>query len=249
MGCSGSKNDSTAGATSGRAPEGDFQLTLAGTDWALLGATIVANVEPVGILVQSVQEEVLSPTGPKVKTGDLIVAVNAVFGDYEKMRKALEQQTISITVQRPVAADPKQGTTKTEPATAEVAGEQGTTNATEPAEEPTPGDGQPSSMDEMEAAAAAARQEARKPSGPTDAEVMSRYLCWIGGSAALTQRVRRTPADMLHQKTLADKLEGAGGLDDMQVSVVMAAADEGIQPIVVEELTLEKEEKEQGCCF
>eukprot|EP00929_Paragymnodinium_shiwhaense_P054774 TRINITY_DN2744_c0_g1_i2.p2 TRINITY_DN2744_c0_g1~~TRINITY_DN2744_c0_g1_i2.p2 ORF type:complete len:257 (-),score=93.69 TRINITY_DN2744_c0_g1_i2:243-1013(-) len=117
MGCTGSKTASAAAAAPiVAAPEGDYKLTVERTDAAQsVGLTIVANSEPAGILVQGLKEEGLVPTYNKqyentpeqqVREGDVIVAVNAVFGDFEQMKKELEQQKISMIMKRPATTTP-----------------------------------------------------------------------------------------------------------------------------------------------
>eukprot|EP00929_Paragymnodinium_shiwhaense_P035785 TRINITY_DN19282_c0_g1_i1.p1 TRINITY_DN19282_c0_g1~~TRINITY_DN19282_c0_g1_i1.p1 ORF type:complete len:222 (-),score=62.31 TRINITY_DN19282_c0_g1_i1:289-891(-) len=114
MGCSGSKNAAGApAAPAAAAPEGDFKLTLERADAAqAMGLLIVASTDPVGIQVQAVKEDGLVPTYNKqyestpeqqVKSGDIIVAINSVFGDFELMKKEFEQQKLSLTLRRPAA--------------------------------------------------------------------------------------------------------------------------------------------------
>eukprot|EP00929_Paragymnodinium_shiwhaense_P002077 TRINITY_DN102285_c0_g1_i1.p1 TRINITY_DN102285_c0_g1~~TRINITY_DN102285_c0_g1_i1.p1 ORF type:complete len:225 (+),score=70.13 TRINITY_DN102285_c0_g1_i1:132-806(+) len=134
MGCSGSK-----GAAPTAAPEGDFKLTVERTDAAQsVGVTIVASSAPVGILVQGLKQEGLVPAYNKqydntpeqqVIAGDVIVAVNSVFGNFEQMMKELAQQKVTLTMKRSAAS-------AAEAATKPVAAEA----APEPAAEPVAAD-------------------------------------------------------------------------------------------------------------
>eukprot|EP00929_Paragymnodinium_shiwhaense_P111252 TRINITY_DN78_c0_g2_i1.p1 TRINITY_DN78_c0_g2~~TRINITY_DN78_c0_g2_i1.p1 ORF type:complete len:203 (-),score=95.50 TRINITY_DN78_c0_g2_i1:303-911(-) len=117
MGCSGSKNVAAAPAAAAApvAPEADFKVALETTEATQpLGLTIVSCAQPaVGILVQTVKEEGLVPTYNKqyestpeqqVAAGDVIVAVNGIFGDYEQMTKELQQQKkLTLSLRRPAA--------------------------------------------------------------------------------------------------------------------------------------------------
>eukprot|EP00929_Paragymnodinium_shiwhaense_P006417 TRINITY_DN10979_c0_g1_i1.p1 TRINITY_DN10979_c0_g1~~TRINITY_DN10979_c0_g1_i1.p1 ORF type:complete len:224 (+),score=87.84 TRINITY_DN10979_c0_g1_i1:87-758(+) len=153
MGCGSSKPKAATPAAPAVSPEGDFKVELAKTEnLQTVGLTIVAGKEPVGILVQAVKEEGLVPTYNKskegtpdvqVQEGDVIVAVNGLFGDFELMKKELAAATLALAIKRPgvpapatevaAAAAPEAAATDAA-ASAEAAPAEAT--VTEPAAEP-----------------------------------------------------------------------------------------------------------------
>eukprot|EP00929_Paragymnodinium_shiwhaense_P076136 TRINITY_DN3907_c0_g2_i1.p1 TRINITY_DN3907_c0_g2~~TRINITY_DN3907_c0_g2_i1.p1 ORF type:complete len:262 (+),score=62.21 TRINITY_DN3907_c0_g2_i1:91-876(+) len=106
MGCSGSTAAPVAAA-----PAGNFIITLERSDlYQQIGLDVLRAHDPVGILVAGVAEDGLVPIYNKhhasiseleVKEGDVIVAVNSVFGDYDKMKKECKLQKLALTITRP----------------------------------------------------------------------------------------------------------------------------------------------------
>eukprot|EP00929_Paragymnodinium_shiwhaense_P124384 TRINITY_DN9973_c0_g2_i1.p1 TRINITY_DN9973_c0_g2~~TRINITY_DN9973_c0_g2_i1.p1 ORF type:complete len:245 (-),score=81.06 TRINITY_DN9973_c0_g2_i1:267-923(-) len=169
MGCTGSKTAAAAAAAApiAAAPEGDYKLTVERTDDSqTVGLMIVGNVEPAGILVQAVKEDGLVPTynrqhentpEQQVREGDVIVAVNAVFGDFEEMKKELAQQKLTLMVKRPSATpadktvQPKEeGETTVEPVAA--AAEEGDATPAEAAAAPETAEAPAATSDKENAA-------------------------------------------------------------------------------------------------
>eukprot|EP00929_Paragymnodinium_shiwhaense_P081112 TRINITY_DN4237_c0_g1_i1.p1 TRINITY_DN4237_c0_g1~~TRINITY_DN4237_c0_g1_i1.p1 ORF type:complete len:217 (-),score=97.87 TRINITY_DN4237_c0_g1_i1:302-952(-) len=166
MGCSASKTGAAAAppATAPAvAPEGDFKVTVERTgEGQTIGLTIIASKAPAGILVQALKDEGLVPAYNKqnegtpdqqVKAGDVIVAINSVFEDYEKMKKELQQPKVAMTVKRVSAAS----------AAAPAAAAAPTETAAEPAAEPAAGAEAPAAPAEAAAATEAAKEETEAP--------------------------------------------------------------------------------------
>lgn len=117
MGCNGSKS---AGAAPVAKPvaqpvEGDFKVTLERTsDEQTLGLRVI-DAEQGVLRVEGVKEEGLVPDFIKanestpdqhVKQGDLIVAVNGVTGETDKLKAEFKAKTIELTIKRVAPAVP-----------------------------------------------------------------------------------------------------------------------------------------------
>lgn len=116
MGCKGSKAAAApapAAATASAVPEGDYKVTLEKMgDADVMGLTIVDQADNT-ILVHALKEEGLALAFNKtqenvpenqINAGDVIVAVNAVFGDIAAMKTELKQKTVTLTMKRKSAA-------------------------------------------------------------------------------------------------------------------------------------------------
>eukprot|EP00929_Paragymnodinium_shiwhaense_P055724 TRINITY_DN27905_c0_g1_i1.p1 TRINITY_DN27905_c0_g1~~TRINITY_DN27905_c0_g1_i1.p1 ORF type:complete len:252 (+),score=48.69 TRINITY_DN27905_c0_g1_i1:55-810(+) len=114
MGCSGSKSVASKPSVVSKPPQGDFVVHVKKTAAvSMLGMTILGSTEPEGLRVQNLKDdgiiaahnrEFVDAPNQQVKVGDIIVAVNAVFGDYNDMRKELDKLKLALTLKRPPAA-------------------------------------------------------------------------------------------------------------------------------------------------
>merc|ERR1740130_634066 len=118
MGCSGSKaSQATAPAavkaSASQTPEGDFKINLENASGSERLGAVAQFPESKYILIESVKEEGLIPSWNKgcentpemqVKSGDLIVVVNGVFGNSDLMLAELKSKTITLTMKRAQSA-------------------------------------------------------------------------------------------------------------------------------------------------
>eukprot|EP00929_Paragymnodinium_shiwhaense_P076135 TRINITY_DN3907_c0_g1_i1.p1 TRINITY_DN3907_c0_g1~~TRINITY_DN3907_c0_g1_i1.p1 ORF type:complete len:276 (+),score=55.30 TRINITY_DN3907_c0_g1_i1:78-905(+) len=105
MGCS----SSTAAGVA--APAGNFKVALERSDLCQqIGLDVFRSLDPVGILVAAVADDGLVPIYNKhhasipelqIKEGDIIVAVNSVSGDYDRMKKESKLEKVALTIIRP----------------------------------------------------------------------------------------------------------------------------------------------------
>jgi len=130
-------------------PEGDYKVTLErSSDADTLGMSIAGNADSNSYKIQALKEEGIAPAYNKtqenapeqqIKAGDLIVAVNAVFGDLDAMKKQLSEKAVTLTLKR-AAPEPEAAAATSAPATAsteEAAAEPPAEAAAAPAEEPS----------------------------------------------------------------------------------------------------------------
>lgn len=150
-------------------PEGDYKVTLErSSDADTLGMSIAGNADSNSYKIQALKEEGIAPAYNKtqenapeqqIKAGDLIVAVNAVFGDLDAMKKQLSEKAVTLTLKR-AAPEPEAAAATSAPATAsteEAAAEPAAEAAAEPAAEPP-----------AEAAAAPAEEPSTEQAPATD---------------------------------------------------------------------------------
>jgi len=123
MGCGGSKTASanvkadapatTQGESPSQIPEGDFKINLENASGSESLGAVAKFPETKFILIESVKEEGLIPAWNKgcentpemqVKSGDLIVVVNGVFGNSDLMLAELKSTAITLTVKRAQSA-------------------------------------------------------------------------------------------------------------------------------------------------
>lgn len=115
MGCNGSKSAGAAPVAKQQPVEGDFTVTLERTsDEQTLGLRVI-DAEQGVLRVEGVKEEGLVPDFIKanestpdkhVKQGDLIVAVNGVTGETDKLKAEFKAKTIELTIKRVAPAVP-----------------------------------------------------------------------------------------------------------------------------------------------
>jgi hypothetical protein len=123
MGCGGSKTAkanvkadapaTTQGESASQIPEGDFKINLENASGSESLGAVAKFPETKFILIESVKEEGLIPSWNKgcentpemqVKSGDLIVVVNGVFGNSDLMLAELKSTAITLTVKRAQSA-------------------------------------------------------------------------------------------------------------------------------------------------
>jgi hypothetical protein len=123
MGCGGSKTAkanvkadapaTTQGESASQIPEGDFKINLENASGSESLGAVAKFPETKFILIESVKEEGLIPAWNKgcentpemqVKSGDLIVVVNGVFGNSDLMLAELKSKAITLTVKRAQSA-------------------------------------------------------------------------------------------------------------------------------------------------
>lgn len=138
------------------------------TEEEKLGVTIVGDAENT-FLVQAIKDEGLVPVfnatmegapESQVQVGDLIVAVNAVFGNNDAMTKELQQKTIVLTMKRKAAEEAAAAEEET-PAAPATEGAAEPAPVAEPAAEPAvatdaevaPAEAAPAAADDEEPAA------------------------------------------------------------------------------------------------
>lgn len=175
MGCNGSKSAGAAPVAKPQPVEGDFTVTLERTsDEQTLGLRVI-DAEQGVLRVEGVKEEGLVPDFIKVnestpdqhvKQGDLIVAVNGVTGETDKLKAEFKAKTIELTIKRVAPAVPMPAA---EPAAEPEASS--TENKADDAEAAPPADGDAApAVDDAPIADAPAPVEAA--GGLADAAVM-----------------------------------------------------------------------------
>eukprot|EP00929_Paragymnodinium_shiwhaense_P043636 TRINITY_DN22427_c0_g1_i1.p1 TRINITY_DN22427_c0_g1~~TRINITY_DN22427_c0_g1_i1.p1 ORF type:complete len:237 (-),score=90.44 TRINITY_DN22427_c0_g1_i1:461-1171(-) len=236
MGCGGSKAaEAAAPVASGSAPEGDYKITLLRTAAEeTIGLTVKASKEPVGFLVEGIKEEGLVPAYNKtkeeapdsqVKAGDVIVAVNSIFGEIEAMKKELSNMQLSLAIKRGGLDLPVVGG-----AAAAPAAEAGTT-----AEAATKAEAEPASEPLVEPAAEAAVE---KQEAPTEEKQEEPAAPATEPPAAGTAAAEAEASPAEAPAVLAESSEAKGS--------VLVTPDEA--PVAEGPQEVAADEKKSACC-
>jgi len=232
MGCGGSKK---AAAAPAEAPVADYKISLErSTDADALGMTVVSDGNG-AFKISALKEEGLVPTYNKapettpetqVKAGDLILAVNDVFGNLDEMKKQLQQKTVALSLKRQPAAEAAPAAAAEEaPASAPAESGEGVAATAGDAEQAPPAaDGEPAADAAAATTEAAAEEKAAAPDAgeaagatATDAAAAEAVASTeeAEGSAA---PATTTPIQPVEQETVAAGAPPAGQ-DDSLVAV------------------------------